>query len=194
VRNLKLIPRDKDIEHMSREVRPIYAQAFFTVSPGFILYYLIFDYYDPLGYYELIMRHEDLFNNEIIKLATNMQSFLNNEEVIVNNVRVKPRVDMIDIGFRGSKHRPYIVFLIRFSAPIRTGKNVYENRYESEIAQYDYVAYWSFPPRSKILEVEVGESYDILHNNLLVLYGKKGMRTLGYERIVFEIQGGVSFK
>ncbi|RLG87802.1 MAG: hypothetical protein DRO15_04240 [Thermoprotei archaeon] len=181
------MPRNEVVERMSREVKPVHAQAFFTVAPGFILYYLIFDYYDPLGYYEFVIRNENLFNKEIMKLSINMQSFLDNEKVIVNGVRVRPRVDMIDMGFRGSKHRPYITFLIRFSAPIRIGKNTYENKYEPEIAQYDYVAYWSFPPKSKILEVIVGENYDILHGNLLVLYGKKGVKTLGYEKIVFEI-------
>ncbi len=183
----RIRPKPEVIERMSKEVRPVYAQAFFTVSLGFIMYYLVFDYHDPLGYYDMIMRYEDLFNEEIAKLSMNMQNFLDQEEVIVNGTRVRPRVEMVDVGFRGSKHRPYITFLIRFSAPISRGVNTYENRYESEVAEYDYIAYWTFPPRSKILEVTVGESYDILHNNVLVLIGRRGTKTLGYERIVFEI-------
>jgi len=178
------------LEEASKEVTPVYGQGLFFVGLGYIAYYLIFDYYDPLGYYDTILRNEQLFNEEISKLWANMQSFLDEEEVIVNGVRVRPRIVMIDLGFRGSKKRPFIVFTIRFRAPIRIGKNVYENRYSSEVAEYDYVAYWIFPPGTKVLEVDMGkgdEEWDVVGKNIVAIYGKKGKRTGGYEKIVFEI-------
>ena len=168
----------------------MYGQGLFFVGWNYIAYYLVFDYHDPLGYYDTILRNERLFNEEVNKLWVNMQSFLDEEEVMINGVRVRPRVVMIDIGFRGSKRRPYIVFAIRFRAPIKPGRNVYENRYESEIAEYDYVAYWIFPPGSKVLEVNMGqgdEEWDIVGKNIVVIYGYRGKRTGGYERIVFEM-------
>ena len=180
----------KFLEEASKQIEPIYGQGLFFVGWNYIAYYLVFDYHDPLGYYDAILRNEKLFNDEIAKLWANMQSFLDEEEVIVNGVRVHPRVIMIDIGFRGSKRRPYIVFAIRFRAPIKPGRNVYENRYESEVAEYDYVAYWIFPPGSKVLEVDMGagnEEWDVVGKNIVVIYGYRGKRTGGYERIVFEV-------
>lgn len=179
------------LEEASKRVEPVYAQGFFYVSLGYISYYLVFDYSDPYGYYEAVLRDEKLFNNEVSKLLANMQTFLDGEQVVVNNVRVRPRVAMIDVVFRGSKRRPSIVFCIRFKAPVRIGLNVYENRYGSEVVEYDYVAYWVFPPGSRILRVDMGsggEEWDIVGKNILAIYGYKGRKTGGYEYIEFEIK------
>ncbi|MEM1645950.1 MAG: hypothetical protein QXL96_08830 [Ignisphaera sp.] len=184
------------LEEASKHVEPVYAQGFFYVSLGYISYYLVFDYNDPYGYYETVLRDEKLFNDEVSKLWANMQSFLDDEQVVVNNVKVKPRIVMIDIGFRGSKRRPTIVFCIRFKAPIKIGLNIYENRYEPEVVEYDYVAYWVFPPSSRILKVDMGsggEEWDIVSKNILVIYGYKGRKTGGYEYIEFEIKDKYGF-
>lgn len=178
------------LEEASKHVEPIYAQGFFYVSLNYISYYLVFDYHDPYGYYDTVLRDEKLFNEEVGKLWANMQSFLDKEQVVVNNIRVRPRVSMIDIGFRGSKKRPYIVFCIRFRVPIKIGLNIYENRYEPEVVEYDYVAYWVFPPGSRIVKVDMGsgdEEWDIVGKNILAIYGFKGKKTGGYEYIEFEI-------
>jgi hypothetical protein len=188
-------PSQSFLEEASKRVEPIYAQGFFFVSKSYIAYYLVFDYYDPLEYYRTIMSDEKLFNEEVGKLWANMQQFLDEEVVKVNNVKVSPRVVMIDIGFRKSKKNPYIVFLIRFRAPIKEGINVYENIYQSETVEYDYVAYWVFPPGSRILRVDFGggqEEWDLVSKNILAIYGWKGMKTGGYERIEFEISKQVS--
>ncbi len=180
----------KFLEEASKEVKPIYAQGFFFVGYGVISYYLVFDYSDPLGYYEVVTRDERLYEEEINKLWANMQEFLDEEEVLVNGVKVRPKVVMIDIGFRGSKRRPYITFAIRFKAPLRPGRNVYENKYAAETAEYDYVIYWIFPPGSRVIEVDMGpgdEDWDIVGKNIVVIYGYKGKRTGGYERIVFDL-------
>ena len=180
----------KFLEEASREVTPVYAQGLFFVGLGYISYYLVFDYHDPLGYYDAVVRNPRLLEEEVGKLWANMQSFLDEEEVVVNGERVRPRVVMIDIGFRGSRKRPFIVFAIRFRAPIKPGMNVYENRYEPEVAEYDYVAYWIFPPETKVLEVDMGrggEEWDIVGKNIVAIYGRKGRKTGGYEKIVFEM-------
>ncbi len=178
------------LEEASKQVKPIYAYGLFFVSMDYIAYYLLFHYHDPLEYYSTIMRDEKLFNDEIAKLWANMQEFLDQEKVIVNNVRVYPHVVMIDVGFAESRTKPYIVFTIRFRAPIRMGRNIYENFYESELIEYNYVVYWIFPPGSKILEVNMGssgEEWDIVRGNILAIYGYRGRKTGGYEKIVFEI-------
>jgi len=158
---------------------------------NYISYYLVFDYNDPYGYYDIVLRDEKLFNEEVSRLWANMQSFLDDEQVVVNSIRVRPKVNMIDIGFRGSKKKPYIVFCIRFRAPIKIGLNIYENKYEPEIVEYDYVAYWVFPPGSRIIKVDMGfgdEEWDIVGKNILAIYGYRGKRTGGYEHIEFEIK------
>jgi|UniRef100_A0A7J2U4L1 hypothetical protein len=178
------------LDEASKSVEPIHAQGFFYVSRDYISYYLVFDYYDPLEYYNTIASDEQLFDAEVSKLWANMQQFLDSEVVKVNDVKVSPKVVMIDIGFRKNKKNPYIVFLIRFKAPIKTGKNIYENVYESEVVEYDYVAYWVFPPGSKILRVDFGvgeEEWDVVKSNVLAIYGRRGMKTSGYELIEFEI-------
>jgi len=180
------------LEEASKNVVPLYAQGFFYVSLGFISYYLVFDYSDPYGYYDTVLRDERLFNEEVSRLWANMQGFLDEEHVAVNGVRVSPRVVMIDIGFRGSRKRPYIVFCIRFRAPVKLGVNVYENRYSPEVVDYDYVAYWVFPPGSRILKVDMGsggEEWDVVGKNILAIYGFRGRKTGGYEYIEFEIRG-----
>ncbi|MEM1844524.1 MAG: hypothetical protein QW111_07060 [Ignisphaera sp.] len=181
----------KFLEEASKHVEPIYAQGFFYVSLGCISYYLVFDYNDPYEYYGTIVKDEKAFNDEVTKLWMNMQKFLDGEIVVINGTRVSPRVVMIDIGFRGSRRRPYIVFGIRFRAPIRIGLNIYENRYSPEVVEYDYVAYWIFPPSSKIIKVDMGqgnEEWDIVGKNILAIYGFRGKKSGGYEYIEFEIR------
>lgn len=177
------------LDEASKHVKPVYAQGFFYVSLGYISYYLVFDYDDPYGYYSTIVRDEKLFNEEVSRLWANMQSFLDEEQVVVNSVRVRPRVVMIDIGFRGGRRRPTVVFCVRFRAPIKTGLNIYENRYEPEVVEYDYAAYWVFPPGSRIVKVDMGsgdEEWDIVGKNILAIYGFRGKKTGGYEYIEFE--------
>lgn len=179
------------LDEAGKQVEPLYAQGFFYVSMEYISYYLVFDYDDPYGYYDIIVRDRKLFEEEVSKLWANMQSFLDEERVTINGVRVFPKVVMIDIGFRGSKKRPFITFCIRFRTPIRLGVNIYENRYKPEVAEYDYVAYWVFPPKSRILKVDMGsgdEVWDIVGNNIVAIYGFKGRKTGGYEYIEFEIK------
>jgi len=183
-------PNQKFLNEASRNVEPVYAQGFFFVSRDYISYYLVFDYYDPLEYYKAVVSDEQLLNAEVSKLWANMQQFLDEEVVKVNNVKVSPRVAMIDIGFRRGKKNPYIVFLIRFRAPIKSGRNIYENVYASEVVEYDYAAYWVFPLGSKILRVDFGggeEEWDIVKSNILAIYGRRGMKTGGYELIEFEV-------
>lgn len=168
----------------------MHGQGFFYVGYRYIAYYLVFDYIDPLGYYDAVLRDERLYEEETTKLYYNMQELVDQEEVVVNGERVRPRVEMVDIGFRGSRSRVFIVFALRFRAPLRRGRNVYENRYEPEEIEYSYEAYWVFPPGSRVLSVDMGpgsEDWDIVGESTLAIYGRRGGRTGGYERIEFQL-------
>ncbi len=178
------------LEEASEAVEPVHGQGFFYVGYRYISYYLVFDYVDPLGYYDVVLGDEKLFEEETAKLAYNMQELVDQEKVIVNGEKVRPRVVMVDIGRRGRRGRVFIVFALRFQAPLRPGVNVYENYYDVEDIDYDYEAYWVFPPGSRILEVDMGsgtEDWDVVGGNVLAIYGRRGGRTGGYEKIVFRL-------
>ncbi len=179
------------LEEASRRVRPVHGLGFFYAGVGFIAYTLVFEYIDPLGYYDAVVRDEKLLEEETLKLKYNMQEFLDEEEVVVNGERCRPKVVMVDVSFAGSRKRPLITFAIRFPAPITPGRNTYENRYEPEEIEYDYEAYWVFPPGSRILEVDMGdgsgEEWSVVSRNVLAIYGRRGGRTSGYEKIVFHV-------
>ncbi len=180
--------RDEFLREASEQVRPVHAEGTFFVGYRVIAYYLLFEYYDPLGYYDAVLRDKRLLEEEVARLQYNMQEFLDQEEVIVNGRRVRPKVVLVDIAFRGRKTSPVIIFGVRFAAPLRPGRNVYENRYEEEVAEYDYVVYWMFPPGTRILEVEMGgEEWEVTETGVLAIYGRRGRRTGGYEKIVFEL-------
>jgi len=182
--------REDWLREASDAVTPVHGQGFFYVGYGYIAYYLVFDYMDPMGYYDVVLRDERLFEEEVQRLYYGMQELVDQETVMVNGVRVRPKVVMVDIGFRGRRDRVFIVFAFRFRAPTRPGRNVYENRYEPEPIEYSYEAYWVFPPGSKILEVDMGqgqEEWDIVNDAVVAIYGRRGGRTGGYERIVFTL-------
>jgi len=182
--------RDDWLREASEAVTPVHGQGFFYVGYGYIAYYLVFDYLDPMGYYDAVLRDSRLYEEETLRLYYGMQELVDREEVRVNGERVRPKVAMVDIGFRGRRDRVFIVFAFRFRAPTVPGKNVYENRYEPEEIEYGYEAYWVFPPGSKIHEVDMGpgsEDWDVVNDNVVAIYGRRGGRTGGYEKIVFSL-------
>ncbi len=171
---------------MSSNVIPIYAQGIFTVSKsGYINQIIVFDYYDPGGYYRKVVSDGTLYNEEMNKLALNMQSFLNEEEVLVNNVRVRPKVRSVSLGFRGSYRYPYVLFVIGFKIPLRKGENTYVNKYEAEVAEYNYEVLWVFEEGMRVTYVNVGFEYDLMGDRILMFSVSKGMNTPGYEEIRF---------
>jgi hypothetical protein len=175
------------LKKASKEVKPIYAQAFFSVSREEVTYYLVFDYFDKYRYYEKIVTNKKLYDEEMRKLFWNMQYFLNLEKIKVNDKFCKPEVISLDLGFRDKLENPYITFLIGFKIETNKGINIYENQYESEYIEYDYRAYWCFPKDSKIISVEMKENYEIVGERFLVIYGKKGSYSSGYEKIIFNL-------
>lgn len=183
-------PEDKWLERASEMVQPIHAQGFFHVAQNHISYYIVFDYNDPLRYYYRILQDQQLYEQETQTLYQNMQQLIDQEKVVVNGQRVRPVVEMVDIGFRGRPTRPFIVFAVSFKAPLKPGVNTYENTYEPETISYNYEAYWILPPGSTILEVDMGpgnEEWSIVGGNILAIYGRRGQRTGGYEKIVFQL-------
>jgi len=171
------------------EVFPIYAQGFFVVCRGGLFHQiLVFDYYDPGHYYMDLLSKPELFEGELERLGLNMQRYLDEEEIYINGKPSKPQVESVDVTFRGTPVRPSVVFTITFRGKLHRGRNVYEEYYEAETLEYDYEAYWLFPPGVKVLEVKVDTKYEILEpGNRLIIWGGKGEKVSGYEMIAFKI-------
>ncbi len=172
---------------MSEKVVPTHAQGIFVVhKDGLVTQLVIFDYYDPERYYATLEERGEL-EDELATIASNMQQFLDEEEVIINGKRTRPVVKLIDLNYRGLKTRPYIFFIIEFRGEFRKGKNVYENKYESEIVQYDYEVYWIFPENMKVIDVELEGDIQVLNERKIVAKVTRGTKVKGYEKITFEI-------
>jgi len=169
-------------------VIPLHARGIFVVSiEGIINQVLSFDYYDPDQYYAELDEKGEL-EDELAIIAENMQSFLDEETVKINNKRVWPRVKMVDLVYLGSKTRPSIVFFIVFRGEFHKGINMYENSYESTTVEYNYEIYWKFPEGVEVVDYVLDGDVDLLiERNILVVKVSKGERIRGYEKILFLI-------
>ena len=168
---------------------PVYAHGFFNVcKDGTIVQHIIFNYVDPSKKYAQIIRDSKELERELQVVSSNMQRFLDSEEVLINGVRVYPKVTSTWIGLSGSAERPYIEFLIVFKGGFKPGINTYEDRYEPDIAEYDYSVSWVFPQGSRIIEANVGFDYEVIGNNVLRFSVPEGSETPGYEKISFYLE------
>ncbi len=172
-----------------REPKPIYAQGFFHLRRnGLVDQTIIFDYYDPDKYYYKILRHRLKLDHEINLLRKNMQYFLDQERVLINGADASPKVMHVEIGIRGRPDLAYVLFLISFKGELVDGLNTYENIYEEETVDYDYIVYWIFPDNARIVEADLGVPYIVYGNRILYFRVPKGTHVGGYERIVFEMR------
>lgn len=171
------------------ELKPIYGLGLFLVrETGLIEQFIEFSYIDPEESYVKIVEDKALLKEEKIQLARNMQKFLDQEEVLINNKRAYPRVIDVEIGFREDYKHPYIVFFIVFTGSFRHGLNIYEDRYEPELVEYNYRVYWVFPLKARVVSADLGVSYTLLNNGRILTFSmSKGSEIRGYERIEFEI-------
>ncbi|MEM4718078.1 MAG: hypothetical protein QXE81_04895 [Desulfurococcaceae archaeon] len=171
------------------EPKPIYGLGLFLVrETGLIEQFIEFCYLDPGETYAKIMKDRDQGKKEKTKLARNMQTFLDQEEVLINNQRVYPKVIDVEIGFREDFKHPYIVFFIVFTGILRHGLNIYEDKYNSELVEYNYRVYWIFPSKARVIKADLGVPYILLNNGRILAFSvNKGSEIRGYERIEFEI-------
>lgn len=168
---------------------PIYAEGlFFMHQNGFVDQIVVFDYWDPGRYYWKLLKREKMLMEEIQRLMLNMQYYLDREKVLINGEEAPPRVVDVDIGVRGKPELAYIVFHIVFQGNLRKGINVYENIYEEEEAEYEYIVYWFFPQNTRIVKAEVGVPYEVRGEGRTLFFKvKPGMRVGGREAIYFKI-------
>ncbi|NPA99650.1 MAG: hypothetical protein GXO43_09760 [Crenarchaeota archaeon] len=172
------------------EPRPVYAYGlFFMHENGLVDQEVIFEYYDPDKYYAGLLRRPVALSKELKMLGENMQYFLDQEEVYINDERVYPRVVDVNIGVKERGRYAYIVFNIEFTGKLRKGINRYVNIYEEERAEYEYIVYWFLPVNARVVKAEVGVPYEILPNGRGLWFRvKPGTLVGGREEIVFDIK------
>ncbi|WP_054857494.1 hypothetical protein [Vulcanisaeta sp. JCM 16159] len=168
---------------------PIHAEGIFTMGvDGGVWENLIFEYLDKDHYYRDLLRNREGSLNELRTVMRNMQGFLDEETIKINDEIVRARVIDVSLGFRGSFDRPYLEFYIYFKGNLRKGINKYEDYYEEEITEYDYEIVWLFPPGFRIIEYEfAGEGSVMGGGNILRLIVRKGLKVGNYESITFEV-------
>lgn len=166
---------------------PYYGHGIFLVHrSGLVDQLVIFDYYDPERHYWRVAKDHRALARELATLSTNMQGFLDEEEVVVNGARVYPVVEYVDLGFRGREDLPYVLFHITFAVDLVPGLNVYEDRYGEEVAEYDYRVEWVLPPGSRFARVDVGADYVLRQGGRVLQFQvSRGTRVRGYERLEF---------
>jgi len=169
---------------------PIYAQGYFHVHrSGLIDQIIIYDYWDPGRVYESIIKDKKKLSEEINKLASNMQMFLDMEKVIINDKETHPVVVDVDIGLRGRPELAFIVFHIVFYGSLTPGVNKYVNIYEEEVVEYDYDVYWFFPEKTRVLKADLGVPHRVSGDGrVLFFHVEKGTRINGRETIIFKIE------
>ncbi|WP_440059160.1 hypothetical protein ACSU1N_05070 [Thermogladius sp. 4427co] len=173
---------------MSR-LEPIYGYGFFRVDlSGLVDETIVFLYYDPERLYARIRTSKRDLEKELRTLADNMQYYLDMEKVYINNQRVYPKVEHVEIGPTVKEEIAYIVYNISFKGILRKGLNTYVDEYEEETSEYEYIVYWLFPEGSRIVRASLDVPYNIImYGRGLVFKVPKGVRLKGREEIVFEI-------
>jgi len=179
---------DEDEDDEEYEIVPIHAEAFFSVSKtGEIHQRLIFDYDDPDEYYYSIIDDEMKLADELGKVSANMQDFLDDETVIINKIKVRPKVIFCDIIHRGKPEIPSITFVIEFKGTFFEGKNLIDTYTDEEYAPYDFEVVWKFPEGSEIIDVDTPLHYEI-DGTILYLWAYEGEKVGGREKIAFSLK------
>ena len=169
------------------KIRPIHAQGIFAVcKDGEIAQIINFDYEDKSLYYARLADKEKL-DYELERIGENMQEFLDEERVLINDTRTFPRVYGVDLNFRGELIYPTVTIIIKFHGNLRMGHNQYLNIYKETKAEYNYEIYWIFPINTRITKVRVNGDYDI-KGNILYIWVEKDKKIYGREEIYFKLQ------
>ncbi|MEB3852106.1 MAG: hypothetical protein LRS49_05980 [Desulfurococcales archaeon] len=169
-------------------MRPLYGQGFFNVCAGGVIWYtIVFDYEDREALYSRLLRDPRLAGEEVATLRANMQRFLDEERILVNGSETRARVLHVYIDTRGERRRATAVFTVEIPFRPRPGRNVYEDYYEPERAEYPYTVTWTLPPCASIVSYEMPGRASMPSPSVLEVRVDAGARIRGYESLVFDL-------
>ncbi len=179
------------VEFELADVEPVHAESFFSVArSGEVHERLYFEYRDYDGYYAELLRDSESFGEEIGKLSTNLQYYLDQERVEFNGEEVKSIVRYTDIVMKGVTNFVAVLYLIDFAGRFAPTKNIIETWLERETAPYDFEIIWRFPAGTKIEKVDTELEYEV-YGDFIVLWALEGDEVGGYEKMVFEFPENV---
>ncbi|NHI91343.1 MAG: hypothetical protein EAX96_02495 [Candidatus Lokiarchaeota archaeon] len=177
------------MELTDENVIPIFGEAWFYVSKqGQISEILEFYYKDPDEYYKKLLEHgfQEELEAEISNLWNNLDDIFENEENILNQKKVYPKVQHVEIGIRQDPIYPHITWIIYFEGKMfENDENIYESKTDLEKLDYDCKATWIFPKYVKFIDINSAMNYQIINNFILLFQAKKGEFIGGNEKFIF---------
>ena len=174
-------------------MKPIHAQGYYNVSlvknKWRIWEVVNYYYYDEKAELAETVHKPFKYREEIERAWQNMQAALDEEEVRINGEKVRVIVRNTSLEFVGFAEIPYFTFILEFEGPYKKDDvNCFENSFEGGEAEYDYEAYWLFPPGWRVSEASTSCEYDVPdeEGRILMLWCRRGDKIRGYERICWE--------
>lgn len=170
---------------------PIFASSTMQISyQGQFRQIIIYDYQDftlnpeDEGYYAYV-HHQNNLEKEIQLYWSNLQEFLDMETNLVNDKKVKLRVQDCLLNFRSLKN-PFVQWIIEFQGEFQFGRNTYENWIEPDVLEYPIFSTYIFDQGIKVIEVMTELDYVIADNQRIInYYGKQGDQLGDHEVIIF---------
>ena len=179
------------MELTDENVIPIYGEACFYVSKsGQISEVLDFYYKDPDKYYQKLLELEfkEELKFEISTLWNNLDEIFDEEENILNEKRVFPKVQHVEIGIRQDPIYPHVSWIVQFEGEmLENEENIYESKTDLEKLEYDCKAIWIFPKTVEFIDINSAMNYEIKHGFLLLFQAKKGELIGGNEKFIFNL-------
>ena len=149
-----------------------------------------YDYIDPgqntaPHSYQLFLKNPRTLSREIEMYWSNLQTFLDEEQNLINNRRVALTVVHCSIFFR-QPDRPCVQWVVEFEGSIHPGKNIYENRIDPETLEYPIVSHYIFNTPLSVQAITSSIAHELNRTKRIIHYsGKTGDRLDGYESITF---------
>ncbi len=136
--------------------------------------------------YKRYMENEENYNKEIGIYWENLQTFLDEEENIINDKEVQLDVVHTNIMFLDDVH-PMVQWIVEFKGNLLNGENKYENIIEREILKYPIHSLYFFSSEFKVKKVQTSLEFFIHPNKRGIEYfGQEKDDLEGYESIIFE--------
>ena len=177
------------MELTDENIIPIFGEAYFHVSnQGEVSEILEFYYSDPDEYYKKLLTpaFKEELENEINTLRNNLDEIFEEEENYLNEQRVYPKVQHVEIGIRQDPIYPHVTWVIHFKGKMHeNAENIYESKTELEKLEYDCKATWIFPKTVEFIEINSAMNYQVKNGFLLLFQAKKGELIGGNEKFIF---------
>ncbi|MFX0208052.1 MAG: hypothetical protein ACFFDT_18850 [Candidatus Hodarchaeota archaeon] len=167
--------------------KPIGAYSEFRVGSEQIHQTLEFHYWDPSQIY-LRLQKTDSLDGELVFIKQNLQDFIDEDKLFVNQVEVPMFVETVSLSFKENNPQlPILTFLIVSGSYqlIFNEKNCLILDAEQEIATYKCQAIWNLPGS---VQHVVSSSPFKIDEHQVIFTSHKGQKVGGREEIYFIVE------